>query len=402
MVARADPSETDEFTASQDAGAYRHPPSFTAQAAGHRLTLYPSGADRLQALLRMIAEARESLRIVFYIFARDTSGTRVRDALVEAARRGVAVKIMVDGFGAEADAAFFAPLTEAGGRFWCFLPKLTRRYLIRNHQKIVLADERAAMIGGFNVEDSYFAPPDEDGWNDLAVHVTGPAVERIGAWLDELEDWVSRRDAQFRAIRRKVADWRPGAPPVQVLIGGPTGGLSSWARCVERDLAEGERLDMIMAYFSPPPRLGRRIQRIARRGKTRLIMAAKSDNGATVGASRSLYGKLLEAGAQVYEFQPCKLHTKLIVLDDAVYLGSANFDMRSLYINLEIVLRIEDAVFAERMRGFIEQHLPASEEVTPDVYRRWAGPFARLRWWASWFLVAVVDYTVTHRLNLRP
>src|SRR5690606_40224723 len=102
----------------------------------------------------------------------------------------------------------------------------------------------------------------------------------------------------------------------------------------------------------------------ARKGETRLIFPERSDNGATVGAARALYGKLLRSGARIWEFQPCKLHTKLIVLDDVSYLGSANFDMRSLYLNLEIVLKIEDAALAARLRDYFAFHLPASEEIT--------------------------------------
>jgi cardiolipin synthase len=155
-----------------------------------------------------------------------------------------------------------------------------------------------------------------------------------------------------------------------------------------------------MAYFAPAYRLRKRIRRIAAMGETRLILAGKSDNAATIGASRSLYKKLLRDHARIYEFQPCKLHTKLIVLDDTVYLGSANFDMRSLYVNLEIVVRIEDRGLAERMREFVAEHIPASLEVTPALYREWATPWKRLRWWLSWFLVTVVDYTVSRKLNL--
>ena len=88
------------------------------------------------------------------------------------------------------------------------------------------------------------------------------------------------------------------------------------------------------------------------------------------------------------------------MLDDAVYLGSANFDMRSLYINLEIVLRIEDAALAERLREYFEHHLPAAEEITPEIHAARATWCNRLRWRLSWFLVAVVDYTVSRRLNL--
>ena len=217
------------------------------------------------------------------------------------------------------------------------------------------------MLGGFNIEDDYFAPPEDDGWLDLAMTVEGSLVEQVSQWFDQLE---------------------------------------AWAREVSRDLIEGDRLDMIMAYFSPAVRLRRRIARIARKGETRLIMPARSDNAATIGAARALYGKLLQAGARIWEFEACKLHTKLIVLDDTVYLGSAIFDMGSLYLNLEIVVAIEDKGLAERMREYVAGHLPASIEVTPELYRQWATPWNRLRWWASWFLVSVVDYTVSRKLNL--
>ncbi len=375
------------------------PPAFSVETHGLTLRFFPGGRDRLEALIGVIDGARESLKLSFYIFATDACAMRVRDALTAAAQRGVDVRLIVDGFGAEAGREFFAALIEAGGTFCCFMAKWTRRYLIRNHQKIVISDGKVAMLGGFNVENSYFAAPADDGWNDFAFTVEGPVVDRIGAWYDELLDWTAHPRRQFRSIRRKVRGWDAGSGPVQLLIGGPTKGLSSWARAVGRDLVEGERLDMTMAYFSPPPRLIKRMATIARHGETRLLFPALSDNGATIGAARALYGKLLEAGARIWEFKACKLHTKLIVLDDTVYLGSANFDMRSLFLNLEIVLRIEDAALAERLRGYFEHHLPAAEEITPEIHAARATWYNRLRWRASWFLVAVVDYTVSRRLN---
>lgn len=379
---------------------HRDPEPFAIEAQGLSLKFYPGGAERLEALLALIAGARQSLDIAFYIFATDDSAVRVRDALTEAAGRGVAVRLIVDGFGAAADRAFFTPMIEADGTFSCFIAKWTRRYLIRNHQKMVIADRKIAMLGGFNVEDSYFVEPGQDGWSDLAFTVEGPAVARIADWFEELQDWVSHPNAQFRSIMRRVRGWDSGRGPVQVLIGGPTKGLSSWARAVGHDLREGERLDMIMAYFSPSRRLQKRIRAIAQAGQTRLLFPLRSDNGATVGASRALYARLLRAGARIWEFQPAKLHTKLIVLDDAAYLGSANFDMRSLYLNLEIVLRIEDANLARRLSRYFEDHLPAAEEITPAIHAARSTPLNRLRWRLSWFLVAVLDYTVSRRLNL--
>lgn len=382
------------------ASTYSDPAPFSAQPQGLSFTFYPAGADRLAAMLDIISGAQSSLKVAFYIFARDSVGSEVRDALVAAARRGVDVTLIVDGFGAEADAGFLAEMTEAGGTFLTFMAKWTRRALIRNHQKILIADDGVAMLGGFNIEDDYFAPPQDNGWNDLGFRLEGYVVSCVADWFAELVEWASDPNAQFRDIRHRVRNWNGGKGAVQVLIGGPTKGPSSWSRRVGEDLIEGERLDMMMAYFSPNPRLRRRIRAIARKGKTNLLLAGKSDNGATIGASRALYKKLLAAGANIWEFQPCKLHTKLIVLDDAGYLDSANFDMRSLYVNLEIVLRIEDAKLAERMRAFIHDHLPASEHVTAELHAARATLWTRAKWWASWFLVSVVDYTVSRKLNL--
>jgi cardiolipin synthase len=383
-----------------DARGWSDPAPFRIEAQGHKLAFYPAGEDRREALLELIAGARHTLQLCFYIFATDQTAVLVRDALTAAVRRGVTVTLMIDSFGATADEAFFRPFIEAGGHYCWFSPRFTQRYLIRNHQKIAVADGVRAMLGGFNIEDAYFAGPTGDGWTDLGVIVEGPVVRELVRWYEQLYDWTADPRAQWRAMRRMVRDWRPGSGPVQLLIGGPTDGLSSWARSVGADLVRGRRLDMIMAYFTPPNRLMRWIGRLAVRGEARLVLAGKSDNAATVGAARALYDYLLRRRAEVWEFTACRLHTKLIVIDDAVYFGSANFDMRSLYLNLELMLRIEDAALAERMRGFVADHIAASQEITPSLHKRRGSWWNRVRWNISWFLVSVVDYTVSRRLNL--
>ncbi len=389
----------DNGSAQGDPARYRDPEPFNVEAQGHDLTFYPGGKDRLEALLDLIGNARSSLKVCFYIFAMDECGIKVRDALIEAAHRGVDVHLVIDSFGSTADDEFFAPFCEAGGTYYCFSAKWSRRYLIRNHQKMVIADGKRAMIGGFNVEDGYFAPPEENGWNDLGIVIEGSAVDELARWYEALEKWTTSK-RKWRGVRRLVREWDPGEGSVQLLVGGPGRGLSSWARCVGRDLIEGERLDMVMAYFSPPRRLTKRIGRIASKGETRLVMAAKSDNAATIGATRSLYHFLLGQRAQVWEFCACKLHTKLIVLDDAVYFGSANFDMRSLFLNLELVLRIEDRALADRMRELIDHQIGGSVQITSATHRARSTLWNRIRWNISWLLVSVVDYTVTRRLNL--
>jgi cardiolipin synthase len=379
---------------------FADPPPFTVEAQGQHLTFLPGGVDRLAAFLDLLAMARRSIRMCFYIFAEDASGTAVRDALVKATERGVAVDLLIDGFGAKAREEFFAPLREAGCGFSFFSARWSQRYLIRNHQKIVVIDDRAAMIGGFNVEDSYFAPPAEQGWADLGVVIEGSAVAMLSKWYDRIDAWTHGQRQSWRAIRRMVRDWDPGDGPVRLLIGGPTEGLSSWARCIRADLTAARRLDMIMAYFSPSNRALRAIGRVARRDGARLVLAGKSDNGATIGATRSLYDYLLKRRAKIWEFAVTKLHTKIVVIDDKSFIGSANFDMRSLYLNLEVMLRIEDRALADRLRRYIAHYRAASVRVFPSVHKKRATLLNRIRWNLSWFLVAVVDYTVSRRLNL--
>ena len=104
----------------------------------------------------------------------------------------------------------------------------------------------------------------------------------------------------------------------------------------------------------------------------------------------------------MYEYQPEKLHTKLLILDDVVHIGSANFDFRSLYLNLEMMLRIEDAGFAAQMRAFFEGELAKCQEITPALHRQRATWWRKIKWALSNFLVTAVDYTVTRRLNFGP
>ena len=122
---------------------------------------------------------------------------------------------------------------------------------------------------------------------------------------------------------------------------------------------------MVFAYFAPPGAMVRRIGKVGRRGQVRIINAAKSDNNATIAAARHSYGRLLRRKVELYEYQPAKLHTKLAIVDDAVHLGSSNFDYRSFYINLEVMLRIDDAPFADAMRAYFERYGGGSSGRSP-------------------------------------
>jgi cardiolipin synthase len=378
--------------------------SFTAEVGGNRLTLLADGSERLEALVALIEGAERTLRILYYIFLDDAVGRRVRDALVAAAARGVKVSLLVDGFGSPLGDAFCEPMRRAGIAFCRFSPKYGRRYLLRNHQKLALADERKVMIGGFNVADEYFASPEEDGWRDIGLMVEGESVDRVVGYFDDLFAWTQSPHRTIRDLRRMLQHHSTEGGSLRWLFGGPTRRLSPWARAVRRDMKQATRLDIIVAYFAPTPSIVRRIAHVPlkRRGKARVITAARSEVPAATAAARSLYWYLLKRGVEVYEFRAGRLHTKLVVIDDVVHIGSANFDMRSLFLNLEMMLRIEDAGFARAMRRFVEGEVAASVRITPEDHDRERTFLNRMRWGFGYFLVAVADYRITRRLNPFP
>jgi cardiolipin synthase len=157
---------------------------------------------------------------------------------------------------------------------------------------------------------------------------------------------------------------------------------------------------MIAAYFSPTWAMLRRIWRVAEKGRARVITASKSDNNATISAARHTYNRLLRHGVEIYEYVPTKLHTKLVILDDVVHIGSSNFDIRSLYLNLEMMLRVDDPEFAAMMRAYFERECLNSIAITRSFHKLRSTLFNRIRWAASFFLVSSADYSITRRLNL--
>lgn len=388
------------------AGAMAGIPKFKAikaEVEGHRLELIVSGKDRLAALLSMIDTAKESLRMYFYIFADDAAANRVKHALIAACGRGVKVWLLIDGFGsADCGDECYAPLQEAGVVFCRFYPKWGRRYLLRNHQKIVIADGRTALIGGANIADNYFSDdPAGKSWHDLFLKIEGPAVLRLQRYFDGLRRWMLGRRPRLRGLVNLLGRRSEKTGLLRWVYGGPFRRPNPYVRALRHDLHAARRIDMIQAYFSPNWAMLRRIERDAKRGSSRVITAAHSDNNVTVAASRHTYRRLLKRGVRVLEYQPQMLHAKLMVLDDVTYIGSPNFDMRSFYINCEVSLRIEDAGFAEKMRGFIDAHEPFCEEITREAHRARSTPFARLRWLVSYFIVSGFDFGVTRGISLR-
>lgn len=377
-------------------------PSF--QVEGNRLTLLDTGPRRLTALLALIDGARDSLRVLFYIYCDDRAGEQVRAALLRAVARGVRVSLIVDGLGSEiADSrAFFKPLRQAGAQVCVFLPRWGRRYLLRNHQKLALADDVRIIVGGFNVEEAYFGTPEQQAWRDLGLLVEGPAAPRLAGYFDALADWSGRPRAPVRELSRLLSRWSEPHGRVRWLLGGPSRRLSPWARVVRHEIGRADNIDLIAAYFAPGPAMLRRLGKAGRRGRMRIVLPSKTDHGAALWGQRFTYRNLLRHDVELYEYLPTKLHTKLFVVDDAVHIGSANFDARSMFLNMELMLRIEDPAFAAHLRGYVDGEVGRSERITPELYRARTGWWRRIRQAVAYFVMSAVDLNVSHRLNFGP
>lgn len=382
-------------------------PVFTV--AGNRLTLLDTGKRRIEALIALIDDARRSLRLLYYIYADDATGRRVNDALIRAAQRGVAVSLIVDGFGAGlvSDRDFFTPLVDAGVAMCWFSPRWGRRFLLRNHQKLALADGETdaarIIIGGFNIEDDYLgkAPEPWKIWRDLGLLVEGPAAARLTGYFDALQRWTRAPKGKLRHLTRLLKHWSETEGEARWLIGGPMRRLSPWARCLRADMRGGQRIDIIAGYFAPSPTILRHLDKASLRGAAvRVVTAALSDHPNAVAAARFTYAGLLRKRVRIFEYTPSKLHTKLFVVDDRVHVGSANFDMRSLFINLELMLRIDDPAFADHMRRYFEGEVAQSEAITAQLYKARTDWKTRARQFVAYMLLAVVDPRVSRGLNL--
>ncbi|MBW0144123.1 phospholipase D-like domain-containing protein [Sphingomicrobium clamense] len=376
-------------------------PPITGEVDGNSLRLLPSGEERVGTMVEMIDAAEERIRLLFYLFEGDEEGTKVRDALARAAGRGVRVDMILDDFGTNgAPDDFFDPITEAGGETCVFHPHVGRRYFIRNHQKLAIFDGQRAIIGGANLSKDYLTDGREGCWRDLWLQIDGPTVEHAVNYFDALDDWTKNGKSSTTALKKIIVDFSQQEGKLRWVFGGPRPRISPMLNAIVQDIGSARSLKMVAAYFSPSRAMLRRIGDVAARGgEAAVLTAAKSDNNATIAAARHTYKRLLRRGVKMYEFDKCRLHMKLIVVDDAVYIGSSNFDFRSLYINLELMLRIEDADFAERMHEFAQSEMDGSQEITPELHAERSSWWRRLKWAISRWLVTSMDYTVSRRLN---
>lgn len=385
-------------------------------SGGNEVQLLRGGDALFPAMIEAIGHALHEVWLATYIYDDDGAAQAVSTALVSAARRGVRVRVVVDGFGSlHALAALREQLEPAGVALAVFRP--TQRWwnwlqpgqLRRLHQKLCVVDGQVGFVGGINVLDDRHDL--NHGWGetprlDYAVRVRGAVVGPIEQtaramwtraafgrdWRDEVRQIARSSQPMARArrlLRRLRIAVRRGSPggfgagslqPVRAAF--VVRDNLSQRRSIERSYIDAlrraqQRIDIVSAYFYPGFEFRRALLAAARRGvRVRLLLQGKADYRFAALAAQALYDELLAHGVAVFEYTPAFLHAKVALVDQRwATVGSSNIDPLSLLVNLEANVIVEDRGFAATLSRELDRDFAVSREITAPVpvagWRRW-------------------------------
>jgi len=330
-----------------------------APLGSESVALLEGGPEAFPRMLDAIGQASQSVHLEVYTFSREGIGEEFLAALGAAARRGVRVTVVLDGWGSALDGRYVQALLQADGcevRIYNPVLSLLVGRFRRNHRKILLVDGEVAFLGGVNISDEYghtgpgHAPEIEErdpAWLDLAVEVRG----RAAAWLD----------ARLRGARRS----KQPAGPVRIHLSGIGGGRPLRRRYLKAIGSARREVLLAHSYFIPDRRFVRSLTASARRGvAVTLLLAGRSDMLLSRPATRRLYHQLLLAGVRIHEWTRSVHHAKAAVVDEVRFLvGSFNLEPFSL-ANLEALVEVEDAEVAGAGRAWLETRIAEAREVT--------------------------------------
>jgi cardiolipin synthase len=379
---------------------------------GNRVQLLQGGDELFPNMVQAIDAAQREVWLATYIFHDDAAAVSVAEALMRAAARGVAVQVVVDGFGSIATLPDVRRRFAGSGVQLEVFRSLDRWYawlqpgqLRRLHQKLCVCDESVAFVGGINLLDDRHDI--NQGWSDAprldyAVAVVGPLAAAVHAttramwvrahlwhgWRDGVRAVASSPQPVKQALAL-VRDWRGVAPaPDAVAAAQPV--LAAFLvrdnlrqrRTIERSYVEAirrsrTRVDLAVPYFYPGRAFRRALLAAGRRGvRVRLLMQGKVDYRIAALAARALYDELRDHGVRIYEYTPAYLHAKVAVIDDDwATVGSSNIDPLSLLLNLEANVVVRDAAFSAALAARLEAVFAVSREVTGAPqrtgWRRW-------------------------------
>ena len=349
-----------------------------APPSANRVAFHAEGTAAREALWTIIANARHRLDISTFIIGRDAFGDEVVHRLADRARAGVRVRVLLDGFGAlQLPRRHFDRLREAGGDVAVFRPLLGLRNNgprnLRNHRKLVVADDQWLWSGGRNLATEYFeGDAGKEAWTDLSFDIEGP-VASAAAWQFE-RDWSAVRQTTPRRVVAPPATM--DAPQAQFLPSGPDQAEdTAHALLIDACYRAEQRVLAATPYFIPDDALRDALRRAARRGVAVDIVLPDISNHRLADFARSRAMRDLAAAGVVFHLLPTMSHAKAFVMDDSLALaGSINLDLRSLLLNHEAGVvfygRAEIAWMArwiDAQRALGRPYVPAQPGLLRDV-----------------------------------
>ncbi|MDO8387621.1 MAG: phospholipase D-like domain-containing protein [Polaromonas sp.] len=340
-------------------------------AGGNKVTELLNGDQIFPSMLEAIRGARRSITFETYIYWSGDIGKQFADALTERARAGVQVHVLLDWVGSQKiDESFLQGMEAAGVQVrkfhqphWYNLARMNNR----THRKLLVVDGKVGFTGGVGIAPTWTGNgQDAEHWRDSHFRAEGPVVAQIQSTF--LDNWL-----KVTGQVKHGEDYFPeiataGTSGAQMFSSSPSGGSESMQLMYHMAITAAERsIDLSMAYFVPDELSSKILLDALKRGvKLRLIAPGKITDTETVrAASRGTWGPLLEAGAEIYEYQPTMYHCKVMIIDNLmVSVGSTNFDNRSFRLNDEANLNIYDPVFAERQTRVFEQDLTRARRIS--------------------------------------
>lgn len=367
--------------------------------AGNALQLLENGQAYFPALLTEVDEACREIFLETYIFENDATGRLVAAALGRAARRGVSVRLLVDGFGGRSFVRELMPALEAQGvqvqvyRREVRMLSLRRHRLRRLHRKLVVVDGRVAFVGGINIVDDFDPGGPPHPRYDYAVRAEGPVVADILDAVHRLWRLVSWANLRRRLNEPLLAPARTeaaGALRAAFLIRDNL----RHRRDIEEaylDAIGQARHEVLIAcaYFFPGWRFRRALLDAAQRGvRVTLLLQGLADHPVLARASRVLYPHFLESGIHLFEYHRSYLHAKVAVVDGCwATVGSSNIDPFSLLLSREANLVVMDAGFAGQLRGSLLRAMTeGARELAHSAWQR-QGRMRRLANWLAYQFV---------------
>lgn len=340
--------------------------------------IFTSGQKKFDSLLRDIAAAEKYINIQYYIFADDNIGRRVRQALMDKARQGVAVRVMYDSVGSTwTSRRFFRKLRQAGAQVHPFqrviLPLIATRINWRNHRKLCIIDGKIGYIGGMNVADRYIDPGKGRLWRDTHLRIEGPAVRSLQ--YSFAVDWTFNGQPLIEDDfpDEQFDNRNPQGLGMQLLTSGPTLQWANLAMLFIKAIGNAKRRVFLQTpYFLPTDALLKTLQTAALSGVDVRVMVPKSSDSRMLDfASASYFAECMQSGVKFYLYTPGMMHSKTLLVDDEfVSIGSTNFDFRSFECNYESNLQIYSKEFNAQMADIFLTDLKECERLDHDKWRR--------------------------------